>query len=115
MGLAEAFAVAESHQRESVRRETWGHLAPEKDRTYKGRVLFAVGCFGSDDLNPTVIASDFEDLSSSPWYYDALHDFIGDLRRRQRRGRWEEGCVYEFKGTFLNYEFDGTLRIVFKA
>ena len=59
--LAEAFAPAEARHHENVRRETWGHLAPVRNRTYRGRVVYAVGCYGDDPLNPTILVSEW------PW------------------------------------------------
>lgn len=102
-------------------RQLGGHLAPEKNKTYKGRVVYAVGCFGSDRLNPQVIVSEFGGLDSSPWFYSALHDFVDELswkpgkRYPKEKGHGEEGCVYEWKGTFRNYVFKGEVRLVLDA
>jgi len=106
--IAEAFQPAVAAHRERVMFETWGHLAPKKGKTYKGRVVFAVGCFGSDDLNPTAIVCEFEDLDSSPWFFDVLQDFLYE-------NRGEAGCVYEFNGTFKNYKFKGQIKTLLNA
>lgn len=101
----EAFAPAERKYRSQVLQNTWGHLAPKRNKQYTGYIVFAVGCFGSDPLNPTVIQCDFGDLDSSPWFYDALTEFVGD-----EANRGEAGNVYRFDGTFKNFEFEGTIR-----
>lgn len=108
MAWIEAFAPAEARYSAAVMGATWGHLAPEKNHTYHGYIVYAVGCFGNDPLNPTPLACEFEDLDSSPWFFDALNDFIGDRRRNNK-----EGCVYRFDGSFRNYVFRGRITKVF--
>lgn len=121
MSMADAFAPIEAQYREDVARDTWGHLAPEKNKTYRGRVVYAIGCFGSDELNPTVIASDFDDLPSSPWFYEALHEYVDSISWEpgraypKRKGHGEQGCVYEWTGTLRNYKFRGSARLLLDA
>lgn len=101
--IQEAFAPAIAQYKAEVMSATWGHLAPKRHRAYKGHVVFAVGCFGSDDLNPTVLVCEFGGLDDSPWLFDALQDFLHDCET-------VAGGVYRFDGTFKNYEFKGTTR-----
>jgi hypothetical protein len=119
MSIESAATVWELHQREQVLRETWGHLAPEKDRTYEGRFVYAVQCYNSE--SPVVLDFDFPGLRDSLWLYEYLEEFIyylttGDL------GKWphedlplktEAGCVYEFVGTFRNYKFSGMHNLLY--
>lgn len=107
--IAEAFAPWEAEYKVRVMADTWGHLAPKRNKTYTGHVIFAVGCFGSDHLNPTALECEFKDLDSSPWFFDALCDFMGDIET-------ETGGVYRFDGTFRNYQFKGTVqRLILQA
>lgn len=124
--IMEAFLPAENAHRQVVMKATWGHLAPLKERIYEGRIVYSVGCLGSDNLNPTILVFDFGALDSSPWLYDAINDFIGDGKPRRTKaspyasydgfsymkcGRKNEpGCVYEWIGTVRNYVFKGTRR-----
>lgn len=108
MPWTDAFAPVEAKYREAVMVDTFGHLAPKKNYTYRGRIVYAVGCFGNDPLNPTVLACDFGDLHSSPWFFDHLMEFV-----REQKG--EVGCVYEFNGSFRNYVFRGKHRLVLNA
>ena len=106
--LADAFAPAEAAYRAEILKETWGHLAAVKNKKYHGSLTFASGIFGSDDLNPTAISCEFktskgEMLESSPWFYDAMMEFMQSLE-------CEAGGVYRFEGYFRNYEFHGTVR-----
>ncbi len=103
-----AFAPAEAHYRAQVMADTWGHLAPKRNKIYRGSVVWALGCCGSDNLNPTVLsfeltARDGEELSSSPWFFDCMIEFL------QQHSR-EEGSVFRFDGQFRNYVFTGTIR-----
>lgn len=105
MPWTDVFIPIEQANREIVRQNTWGHLAPKKDKRYKGRIVYAVGCFGDDPLNPTVLSCDLGNLDSSPWFFDALMDFLGKQEKKA-------GCVYEFIGTFCNYAFRGKIKTI---
>lgn len=131
MSLAHVFAQIDYERRVEMRIMTWGHLAPKKNKTYRGRIVYAVGCFGSDNLNPTVIESDFGDLSSSPWFYDAIQELIGggDAPKTKKNPFStydgssymlgglinKQGCVYEWTGTMRNYQFTGQRRLIYDS
>ena len=112
--LAEAFAPAEARYAEEVRAATWGHLAPRKNVTYRGHIVFAVGIFGSDDLNPVPIECEFQgaddELESSPWFYEALQGLLQGFCDLDDRGQAKSGGVYRWDGTFRNYKWKGGLR-----
>jgi len=97
------FASVEAKYKNEIMAYTWGHLAPKKNKKYKGRIVYAIGCFGTP--NPEIIFCEFNDLDSSPWFYDALHNFI-------YKQDYEAGCIYEFLGFFKNYNFVGTLNVI---
>jgi hypothetical protein len=101
--LYDAFAPAEAIFAHRVRVATWGHLAPRKNKSYRGHIVFGVGCFGSDGLNPTALECEFGELESSPWFYDAVTELMQPFTT-------EVGCVYRWEGAFRNYEFKGRLR-----
>lgn len=103
--FGDTLAAIDAHNHEVANYETWGHLAPKKNKTYRGRVVYAIGCFGSDRLNPTTLVSEWNGLDSSPWFYEALHDWLGEQENA-------EGCVYELIGSFRNYVFAGTRRLL---
>lgn len=100
--MADVFAPVEARYRAQVLKATWGHLAPRRHKAYSGHVVFAVGCFGSDPLNPVALECEIG-LDSSPWFFDAMEDFMQSLK-------CEEGGVYRWDGVFKNYEFKGTVR-----
>lgn len=101
--IAEAFALAEARYKAAVMEETWGHLAPKKNKTYKGFIVFAVGCYGNDPLNPVILLCEFKDLDASPWFFDAMSDFLANHKE-------EIGNVYRFDGSFRNYLFKGKIK-----
>jgi hypothetical protein len=106
--LADAFAPAEAAHKERVMQATWGHLAPKRNKTYTGRVVYAIGCYDSGELNPTPIVCEFKGLDDSPWFYEAINEWLQGLTEENRK----MGCVYEFKGTFRNYQVQGVIRLL---
>lgn len=100
-----AFAPATRKYQEQVIRDTWGHLAPVKGQYYHGHMVFTIGCYGSDYLNPTVIHEDFKGLEPSPWSYECIQDWLMDRARK-----FEVGCVYQFTGHMRNYRLVGKVK-----
>lgn len=101
--IHDAFQPAEQLYRAAVLRDTWGHLAPDKGRKYLGFVVFACGEFG--DI--VSLHSDFGTLDSSPWFYDALSDFMAGHALKENT---DGGAVFRFDGHFRNYRFVGKVR-----
>jgi hypothetical protein len=97
--MAAAFAPIDAANREAVSQSTWGHLAPEKNVTYRGGILFCKSEYNSGTI--TLIASKFE-LDSSPWFYDAIYEFLYSFENL------EAGAVYKLNATFRNYRWWGT-------
>lgn len=95
-GLQLAFDTWEAEMCRRVYAETFGHMAPRRDRTYKCDVTFCLTCYGD------YIVIDTNGLPSSPWMYEAVHDFAAD-------NAGEEGEIYKFVGTFRNYVFNGSI------
>ncbi len=101
--FASAFNAHEAQARERILQETFGHLAPEENKEYRGFVVFAIGCCGSDHLNPTPLEIEFGDLDSSPWLFDSLIEMLQGLQTT-------EGGVYRWEGRFRNYKWSGRMR-----
>ena len=93
--IADAFAPAEAAYHEKVMQHTWGHLAPERAKTYPGKMTFALGEYG--DYVP--IHADFEGLGDSPWFFQDMMDFIVE--------KATEPGIYKFAGKYRNHRFDG--------
>ena len=109
--IHDAFEPVMARYRSEQMKATWGHLAPKRNKKYRGFIVFAIGCFGSDHLNPTVLSCELKDLDSSPWFYDALMDFLSDQQEcDNEKSAFKIGNVYRFDGFFRNYEFVGTMR-----
>jgi hypothetical protein len=87
------------------------HLAPEKNKNYRGHIVFAVGCCGNDDLNPTVMEMEFGALDGGPWFFDAVMKLIQCNTRRvgfpDHKEIFAAGTVWRFDGSFRNYVFRG--------
>jgi hypothetical protein len=107
--MAEVFAPAEERYRIQVQEDTFGHLAPKKNTTYRGHVIFAIGCYDCGELNPTPLSVEFGDLPDSPWFYDALIDLLSEDQGVDKQ-RFAAGHVYRFDGSFRDYVFRGKFR-----
>ena len=83
-----------SYQREQVYAETWGCLAPKKNVTYKGWIIFSKSNFYS--RNNPIVDFEFKGLGSSPWLFQKLEEYIFDLDL-------PKGVVYKMNITFRNY------------
>lgn len=101
--FGDTLAEYEAIQKEIVCRETFGHLAPQEDRAYPGRIVFGASPYWSQGV--VILFCEFEGLGDSPWFYEAVNDFISDQENKA-------GCVYEFMGQIRNYEFTGKLKML---
>lgn len=120
--LADAFAPWEAYYKNEVFKATWGHLAPKKNKSYTGHIVWALDLYDSGYLNPKVLSCELEGLSDSPWFYEAMIDFLQDIHEKMfssaRKTFWgpshrEEmtaGTVWRWDGTFHNYEFRGKVQ-----
>jgi hypothetical protein len=46
--MEDLFYKIDAHYKEQVFQDTFGHLAPSKNKKYTGRFIYAVGCYGND-------------------------------------------------------------------
>jgi len=100
MSFQSACQSWELAQKEELQYATFGHLAPRKNKTYKGHIVWALGCLGDDHLNPTILDFKLGSLSSSPWFFNSASDFLSTISS-------ESGTVWRWEGTFRNYKFIG--------
>lgn len=106
--FGDTLAKAEAPYIRAVFNETWGHLAPKRNKTYKGRIVYAIGCYDSGHLNPTPITVELPGMDDSPYFYEAINEWLQDIEEEFR----EEGCVYEVVGHFKNYKFVGAINLI---
>ena len=115
MSYTELFSEHEKRHRSAVMHNTWGHLAPRAKVRHKGYIIFSKTCYRQE----VVIESEFSGLSDSPWYYDALHEFIGEKLSTRDEGTYRfDGDVYmclngkfKFSGGIKKLNFDKSLRV----
>jgi hypothetical protein len=103
---AETFAPIDAHNREVINQQTWGHLAPLKNTSYKGIVLFTKSAYRSGTID--LLDTKFNDLEDSPWLYDFLHEHLYTLPDI------EYGAVYQLNCTFRNYRIYGKPKLIYK-
>lgn len=99
--MERAFAPVEAENKRIVMEDTWGHLAPERNQTYTGYMLFTLGAWG--DYTP--ICADFKGLPDSPWFFDDMMSFI-------EKSAKTHGAIYRFDGKYRNHRFIGKIRRV---
>jgi len=94
-----------AHYKQQVLVNTWGHLAPEKNVSYKGEILFSVSGYGN--AGKALIDSKFDNLNDSPWLYDAIYEYLDKWKGLQ------DGCIYKINCTLRNYRFYGSPKKVY--
>lgn len=109
MSLADIGAQIANDAFNQVTRETFGHLAPVHRRVYQGEVLFANADIAGE--GQPIIRTDFPGLDSSPWFYDALTEYFGELASKKLK----PGTVAKWTGTYVlfkngNSRFSGKVR-----
>lgn len=103
---AETLAPIQARDKENVMQSTFGHLAPLKNTSYKGVILFTKSAYRSGTID--LIDTKFNDLDDSPWLYDFIHEHLytfSDL---------EYGAVYQLTCTFRNYRLYGKPKLIYK-
>ncbi len=103
MSLEDAFTIVNQLNQAIVIGNTWGHLAPEPQRKYKGHIIIAIGCYHHETI---IMEDEFNDLPDSPWQYNDLQNFV-----YQATSNFQPG-VYHFGGWYKkfrngNFQFGG--------
>lgn len=94
--------------KEVIFNNTWGHLAPKKNISYKGEVIFLItGSHSEYGCQPILIKYKFNNLYGpyihSKLFEDCL-DWTDEYNTRFIEGL-EEDVIYKMKLTFRNYRF----------
>lgn len=106
MSFPEVLQNWESEMKNRAKKESWGHLAPEKDKEYKCSFIFGVSHYFS--YESFIINSLFKGLDDSPWLFRAMETFIFE---QDEMDRLKPGFIYQFTGIFKNYVFSGEFKI----
>jgi len=111
MSFQEAMIPYNASVKAAVMENTWGHLAPKPQTTYKGYILFVYTAWRQ--IEPLDMV--FENLDSSPWFFSDMNEFIGNhIDSLLNNGRDDNHGVYLFKGTYRrfkngNHKFSGEI------
>ncbi len=84
----------------SVFNNTWGHLAPQKNTSYKVKVRFCLTDHSHYGCQPIILTYDSPNLEG-PYFHDELFEDVCKWNTKDL----EEGKVYEINLTFRNYRF----------
>jgi len=91
--------------------DAWGHCAPQKNVSYKGKVRFVLTDHSAYGSQPIVLEYDFPNLDG-PYIHDALFDNVGNWDN----GDLKTGVLYERSLTFRNYRwYYGAIKAIFKS
>lgn len=99
--MLETLASIEAINRQNVRNETWGHMAPQKNVSYKGKVRFVLTDHSHYGCQPIILEYDFPNLQG-PYIHDYLFDKVLDWKKDEEL---KTGIIYERELTFRNYRF----------
>lgn len=86
--------------KEAVMQNTWGHLAPQKNITYKGKLLISNSGYGNSGQQ--IVEMEWNNLQDNPWIYDFVHNWLWDNRELMK----DDG-IYLINTTFRNYRMWG--------
>ena len=84
--MSDVYGLIEADAYNKVAIDTWGHLFPE-GRYYEGKIRVCETIYGQ-----TPIIDEKIDINASPWWHDAITDFVYKL---SSDGELEDGCVYD--------------------
>lgn len=85
----------------SIYENTWGHLAPKANTSYKGILTVARSQFESGTVH--LIDMEVPGLDSSPWIYDAITDALFKSSANTKTPLFIEGKCYTLNITIRNY------------
>ena len=80
---------------------TWGHFAPQKNISYKGKVRFVLTDHSHYGCQPIIMEYDFPNLEG-PYIHDELFE---DVCNWKKSNELKTGVIYERCLTFRNYRF----------
>lgn len=84
----------------AVFNNTWGHMAPKNNVSYKGKVRFCITDHSHYGCQPIIVTYDFIGLNG-PYIHDELFDAVCDWDTEDLK----VGVLYERELTFRNYRF----------
>lgn len=85
----------------AVFNNTWGHMAPQKNISYKGIVRFVLTDHSHYGCQPIILEYDFPNLQG-PYMHDELFNDVCDWKKTDDL---KSGVIYERTLTFRNYRF----------
>lgn len=87
----------------AVFNNTWGHFAPQKNISYKGKLRFVLTDHSQYGSQPIILEYDFPNLTG-PYIHDYLFNDVCEWTRNKKHDLIT-GTIYERELTFRNYRF----------
>ena len=85
---------------QAVLANTWGHLAPKKNTTYRGKAIIMKSTHGEYGSGSLVLDYDLGEISG-PYTHSDLIGILGSIELPET----DEICLYEVSVTFRNYVY----------
>lgn len=104
MSLSDVAASIDAHNRQLALKDAYGHLAPEKNKPYKGIIHIFESAFGKQ----CGLDYSFNGLDSSPWLYEFIQREVSDWRLPYYG-------LYKWETSFRNYKLTGKPVLVYKT
>lgn len=94
MSLASLAAEVHEQQKWQQFTETWGHLYP-KPGDHQGTMVVARSDYNAQGV--TIVHESFEGVENSPWFYEAMNDFVfKSMTKKRTRYVERTGIVMEW-------------------
>lgn len=87
---------------------TWGHLSPVKNTTYKGKIRFVYTDHSEYGSQAIILEYEFPNLQG-PYLHDKLFEVACDWNNEYKKTNFiqefKQGIIYEMNVSFRNYKF----------
>lgn len=80
--------------------DTWGHMAPVKDKPYKGHIIVLQATHGEYGYGTLVLDYDFPDINGPYIHYDVVRRLCDNVLISD-----EDRNIYKIPVTFRNYRY----------
>ena len=85
---------------ESVFNNTWGHMSPLKNKTYKGHIVVMEAQHGEYGWGTLILSYDFGDINGPYIHDDVVHNLTDEISLKD-----DDDKIYKVEVSFRNYVY----------